>query len=451
MTDATLQAPARAAVTRENVYRAVWRWHFYAGLFTLPFLFILAVTGGTYLFRDEIDGLVHANLKTVEARSTTPLSPGALIAAAARAHPGKAATFRGAAAPDGSAEVTFRDGHGPGQVVYVDPYDGRVLGALPEGGSVMGYVRRLHSLALFGRLPTALIEIAAGWAIVLVATGIYLWWPRGQRGGVVTVRATPAKRVFWRDLHAATGAFAGLFIAFLALTGMPWSLVWGAGLKTVLAQTGGGYPSGVRANIPMSPVPTGVAIPSTGWTLQAAPMPQSTPQDAPPLGVDAAAKIFADMGFPAGYGLSLPAGPNGVYSASSYPDDVSGQRVAHIDQYSGMTLVDARFADYGAAAKAIEWGISVHMGQEYGRANQFVMLAACLALVGLCVSSAVMWWKRRPKGSLGVPPPPLDARATIGVVAIVAVAGLIFPLVGASLLVMLAFDALLMRRRRRAG
>lgn len=448
MTDATLQAPARAAVTRENVYRAVWRWHFYAGLFTLPFLFILAVTGGAYLFRDEIDGLVYADLKTVDARSSAPLAPDALIAAAEGAQPGKAALFRGASAPDAAAEVTLKVEQGPRQVVYVDPYDGRVLGALPEGGSVMGYVRRLHSLALFGRVANALVEIAAGWAIVLVASGVYLWWPRGQRGGVVTVRATPAKRVFWRDLHAVTGAFAGLFIAFLALTGMPWSLVWGAGLKTVLVQTGGGYPSGVRANIPMSPVPTGVAIPGTGWTMQAAPMPQSTPGDAAPLGVDAAAQIFADMGFPTGYGLALPAGPNGVYSASVYPDDVSGQRVAHIDQYSGMTLVDARFADYGAAAKAIEWGISVHMGQEYGRANQLFMLAVCVALVGLCVSSAVMWWKRRPKGSLGVPPPPLDVRATIGVVAIVAVAGVLFPLVGASLLAMLAFDALLTRRKR---
>ncbi|MDZ7925837.1 MAG: PepSY domain-containing protein [Agrobacterium sp.] len=38
-----------------------------------------------------------------------------------------------------------------------------------------------------------LIEIAAGWSILLVATGIYLWWPRRQSGGVVTVRAAHRK------------------------------------------------------------------------------------------------------------------------------------------------------------------------------------------------------------------------------------------------------------------
>ena len=59
---------------------------------------------------------------------------------------------------------------------------------------------------------------------MLIATGFYLWWPRPQRrGGVITVRGTPRRRVFWRDLHAVSGAFAGLVIGFLALTGMPWS------------------------------------------------------------------------------------------------------------------------------------------------------------------------------------------------------------------------------------
>ena len=30
---------------RDAVYRAVWRWHFYAGLLCLPFLILLSVTG----------------------------------------------------------------------------------------------------------------------------------------------------------------------------------------------------------------------------------------------------------------------------------------------------------------------------------------------------------------------------------------------------------------------
>jgi uncharacterized iron-regulated membrane protein len=36
-------------------YRTVWRWHFYAGLFCLPFVAVLALTGSVYLFKPQID------------------------------------------------------------------------------------------------------------------------------------------------------------------------------------------------------------------------------------------------------------------------------------------------------------------------------------------------------------------------------------------------------------
>ena len=40
------------------LYRALWRWHFFAGLICAPIVILLAVTGALYLFKDEInDGL----------------------------------------------------------------------------------------------------------------------------------------------------------------------------------------------------------------------------------------------------------------------------------------------------------------------------------------------------------------------------------------------------------
>ena len=41
-----------------RAYRAVWRWHFYAGVLVMPFLMLLALTGALYLFKDEIDQAV---------------------------------------------------------------------------------------------------------------------------------------------------------------------------------------------------------------------------------------------------------------------------------------------------------------------------------------------------------------------------------------------------------
>lgn len=39
-------------------YPTIWRWHFYAGLFCLPFVLWLSVTGSIYLFRPQIEALI---------------------------------------------------------------------------------------------------------------------------------------------------------------------------------------------------------------------------------------------------------------------------------------------------------------------------------------------------------------------------------------------------------
>jgi len=89
------------------------------------------------------------------------------------------------------------------------------------------------------------------------------------------------------------------------------------------------------------------------------------------------------------------------------------------------------------------------MGQQFGLANQIVLALACLAIILLAVSGGVMWWKRRPKGSLGVPPMPQNRRTLYGLAAILAVGGVIFPLVGASLIVMLILDLAIQKNGQR--
>ncbi|MBS7536623.1 PepSY domain-containing protein [Ancylobacter sonchi] len=452
-TPSSRNVPSSREGSGSDLYRAVWRWHFYAGLLVLPFLILLAVTGGAFLFHTEIDNLWHRDLKVVEIRQTTPLAAGAQLEAALAARPGTALKIITPATPDASSEIVVKTADGARRSVYVDPYDGRVLGELADRGTLMWTIRRLHSLVEFGTIANGVIEIVAGWSILLVGTGFYLWWPRKQTGGVVSVRGTPGKRVFWRDLHAVTGAFAGLAIAVMALSGMPWSVFWGEHVNEWANSANYGYPAGVYDNVPMSDEHLAHANGPTSWSLEQAKMPLSAaPTGHPigqPIGIDAAKAIFDGLGVAPGYTLSLPSGAAGVYSAAVYPADLSRQRVVHLDQYSGKPLIDMSYADYGPAAKAMEWGINVHMGQEYGLANQLVLLAVCLAIVLMAVAAGVMWWKRRPAGSLGVPPAPADPRAMRGLVLVMALFGLVFPLVGASLLAMLALDFAFARRPRR--
>ena len=453
----TTHAPSR-------FYRAVWRWHFYAGLLVLPFLAWLAVTGGLYVFKNEIDGYFYKELRTVPMVGGPVRQPAEIVAAALAAHPGDWFKYTPPARLGASAEVGIAARSGERLAVYVDPHDARVLGSIADRGSVAWTIRQLHSLKYFGSVARGAIEMAAGWALLLVATGIYLWWPRarrGQAGGILTVRGRPRQRIFWRDLHAVTGLVVGAALVFLAVTGMPWSVLWGAQVNRWANGNNFGYPAGVRVRVPMSGQQLADAGP-TAWSLAQARLPQSTPPahaghgaddehaahggTAASVGIDAATATVEQLGIAPGYTLTPPRGHAGVYTASAYPDDLSRQRVIHLDRYTGQPLLDMRYADYGPLGRWLEWGINVHLGQEFGAPNKVVLVLACLGIMLLCVSAAVMWWKRRPSGSLGVPPPPEDRRTLYGVAAMLAIGGVAFPLVGASLLVMLLVDLLLFGR-----
>ncbi len=448
-----------------SVYRAVWRWHFYAGLLVLPVLVMLALTGAVYLFAPEIDAVLYRDLIEVESRATSPAPPSAILASVEQATQGTVHQLDLPDRPDRAVKLLVGAG-GEAKTVYADPYDGRVLGSIPYGG-VMYTVRKVHSLQLLGFWASSIVEAVAGWVLVLVATGVFLWWPRGASGGVVNVRLPTKRRTFWRDLHAVTGAFSGAVIVFLVLTGMPWSMFWGARVQGWAAMRNLGQPAAPAAVTPGFLLPamiTGEGGHSHGapevdgttpWAMEHFMPPGSTMPAAggQAIGLDRAVAEFDRNGLPRPYAVQPPEGPNGAYAAVYTAKQAEATRTVYIDQYTGAVLADVAYADYGPVAKAIEWGVAAHEGRQYGAINRLVMLGGCIAILLLATTAPVMWWKRRPEGTLAPPPAPAEKGVRFAVLAIVAIAGVVFPLVGATLVAALAIDFLWQRtagRVRRA-
>jgi uncharacterized iron-regulated membrane protein len=460
-----------------SLYQAVWRWHFIAGLLVMPFLVMMAITGGLYLFKDEITHAVYRSMIDVPARAT-PWAPASLLIRNTEAVlDGPVLQFSAPAGPRQSASMIVRAPSGEALTAYADPYDGHFLGSTPYGG-VMQTIRKIHSLQRFGFWASCLIEIAAGWAIMLVGTGLYMWWPRGRKGGVVSVRGDPRQRVFWRDVHAVTGAFVGLVILFLAATGMPWSLFWGVKVQTWVGRhhlyapaapaftqreevmgitvpptpaaraLNGELPWTMQmAKAPTSAAPVGAVMPGMPG-MEAAPTTHTDADPRTPIGVDRALAAFRKMGVEGSFGLALPMGPKGAYVANYRPMKVENTRTIYLDQYTGKVLGDVRYRDWFAGGKAIEWGTGVHMGREYGAVNRYVMLAGCIGMVLLAISSFTMWWKRRPQGKLGLPAAPDDPRIARALLGVMIPVGLVFPLVGLSMIVALALELLFQVVRR---
>ncbi|MBX3479307.1 MAG: PepSY domain-containing protein [Caulobacter sp.] len=428
-----------------RLYGLIWRWHFYAGLLCLPFFILLATTGGLYLFRDELAPVLeHDRLIAPSGPGAVSLTPETLISRALAARPGRAIRFTPPPMPGRTAEVGIRGETGPVTSVFLDPASGLVVDQIAETSRPMAMISHIHSLAILGPGPNLLIEVVGGWAILLVAAGVFLWWPRGRKAGVVTVRASPARRVWWRDLHAVVGIFACGFLLFLAVTGMPWSGYWGQHYRDLINGWGLGTPAAVK---PAS-VASDVALAASragSWTMDATRAPLSQQLSGQTLPLTQVMQIASRRGMAAGYVIRLPDRPAGVFTVQRYPRQATGQRVLHIDRFTGKVLADVGFADYGALAKATELGIAIHTGGQFGRINQLMMAAACLAIIVMSIAAGVMWWRRRPSGRFGAPPAPRPAGPmSLSLFAVFALLlGLLFPLLGLSMVAALVIDRLL--------
>ena len=402
-------------------YRAMWRWHFYAGLIVLPVLAIMAVTGALYLYKPEIERTVYAN-RVMVAPEGTYWAPSRLVAAVERASGGQVTQVVRPSATDESWRMTVKAGSEAPVTWFVDPHNGHVLGTL-RGGGVMKTVRDLHSLIITGPVGNRLVEVVAGWAILLCITGFYLRWPRAGNPALA-IRGRPRGRRFWRDLHGTLGFASAGVVLFLALTGMPWTEVWGGDLRAVVTSNDLGRPK--IAQIPWEP-PAKEALP---WTLREG---GAGAGGSGGIGVDEAIATATARGVEGGFTLILPASPGAPYLVATAVQRARDARAIIIDAGSGAVVQDMDWRMFGAGAKAVEWGIATHQGQEYGEVNRLVMLAGCLCLLALCLTAPILWWKRRQGGRLA-PPPPATPAARRVVAALMLLVGLLFPLTGLSML-----------------
>lgn len=480
MSTTTAQRATSATGAANAGYRTLWRWHFYAGLFVMPFLVVLAITGTLYCFQPQIEPLLYPHRLIVEPQATPRLTEDALLAKARAAMPtdARAVTAPIASAPDRSTEFIFRLADGEKQSVYLNPYTGEVLGTLSVERRFMQVDRMLHRKLLLGKPGELLMELAACWTLVMIGTGIALWWPRGKttaRAALVP-RFSLQGRALWKNLHAVMGIWLALGALIFVLSGLPWTGSWGKQFKALATSVNLGAPPGSWGGLPLRSVLPGargetqaahgadqanmdsmpgmvmddLPLPLTPWAVGNTPVPQSADAhsaQALPLGRIVA--LVASLGVQSGYDIVLPSSATGVYTVSYFPADPKDERTLYIDQYSGTVLKDIRYGDYGAVSKAVSYGTSLHMGRYFGVANQILCAAISLGLAGMAVTGCVMWWKRRPQRSLGAPSRERAAPPMRGWKTSLVLLGIVFPLMGATLLAVWLADRTIFGRATR--
>ena len=470
--------------------RRIWRYHFYSALFAGPLLVMLAITGLVILYTQPIHDLTDASVRKVTPSiSSVPLDQ--QVQAAAKTH--KELSISQVVPPEAADRPTMVELTNGDQYyldVFVDPYTGTVLGERESGNDIVGISTRLHGWlnndAVTVTLPSlshvmnpdnpatvtipagdVVIEIAAIWGLVLALSGIYLWWPRKSQHNkpLFKVRWSKGGRLRWRDLHSSVGVVLALILAFFILSGMPWSRYWGGDFSTAASK--------VTPNKEIS-APTSATVTMGDVDRFGHRIPWATREDpqalsGSPTAAQPARMSWSDInrvataeGMLPGYSIlppadSLvdPAKPEyGAFVLSNpWPGKVQDEKVVYVDQFTGRTLATSSSAEWGKIQQVTEWGVQNHMGTQYGLVTRIIMTIGCVLTVVSFVTSIVLWWKRRPKGTTGLPKRQARSSATAGVGIIALVLAVMYPLWGVSLIAVLAVDGLVqwLRGRRKTS
>ena len=472
--DATLEGVGNEAKRGWPGYGTVWRWHFYAGLFCIPFVLILTVTGAIYLFKPQVEASFNQSYNNLAMTGNRATAEEHVMAALAAVPGSVLNSYELSESPQSAVHVFVGSGEEKFRVT-VHPETLEILQKEEEDWRLMKVVHRIHGDLLLGDRGSNLVELAASWAIVMFITGLYLWWPRNTSNlaGIVYPRLGRGQRVFWRDLHAVTGLWISFFVLFLLISGLPWAKSWGGLLKEVrqigAAQkvqqdwTTGRSSELADRKLMNTPVAEGKAVgdehadhshshadhnhshapatipkPKVDYSALDRLIVTVQPLNlAPPVMISPPSK-------------KLPSWAGGSATGWTARSDAQNRPLRvnlTLDAATGEIKSRKNFADKPLLDRIIGYGIAIHEGQLFGWFNQALGVFTALGLLLMIVSSVVLWWRRRSPGTLGAPNPTQVApKFAYGLIGIMVVLGVLLPFLGITMIIVWLIERWVLRR-----
>lgn len=394
----------------------LWKWHVIAGLISAPFIVLLAITGGIYLFKDTYEKGGKDNIvKVIPSNYVHSYEEQRNVADSilGKAHSAMIVSFN-----DSLATQFISGNFGDRKSIYIDPYSNKTTGIIADTEGAMYNIRKMHGELLLGTVGTLIVELIASWMVVLLITGMFVWWPlrKWKIQGFLVPRFNMGKKILFRDLHAIIAFWISTLLLLVLAGAFPWTEIVGFNFKKVQEITNTGFPKSWMGNELSKP----------------------SNQDIVPL--DKIVSIASELNLPGEVKIDFPRGPAGVYSiGNTYYTDLSLQQKFHYNQYSGELILHQNWEDVGILMRGRMWVMAFHQGQ-FGAWNWWLMLFIAVFLALTTLAAILSYFSKKPKNKWIIPKVPRSFNVTPGLVVLIVLLGLLFPLFGISVLIIVFLE-----------
>jgi len=361
-TPAVSAAPTARPPGRISLRKVVLQIHLWAGLIVGLVLAVQGLSGAIMAWRAPLDRVISRSLYLVEPGAVR-LSYGELAARARAARPGaELEELRAFAAPDTPVIFGFTDNI----YVHLNPYDGTVLGLRTRYGDALGWVEGLHKyLRLRPVLGEPIVGAVAIVFIVIIVTGVVLWWPATRRAlkAGLTLNWKLTGRPWNLSLHKTASIYVALIVFVSAVTGAPIALKW---------------------------------IQRSLTTAETTP-PAAADSGKDFVGFDVIARNL-DTLMPAAHDCYIPLPKKGLvksYAIAAEASHANARSYVWFNPADGAVLRFTPYARAGGGFRLYYWMLSLHTGQIGGWVAQILLSLGALAVPVLVYTGVASYLQRK--------------------------------------------------------
>lgn len=375
--------------------------HLWFGLSIGIIVFIVSGTGTMYVFKDEIQGILRKESMYVKKESITekPLSIDVLRE--------KVSLETNEKYPISSVEIpldknksyeflyyekdkkawNYFDEVKINKLVYVNQYTGEILGIYNEKYDLFPILKAIHwSLLLKSDWGKYVVGIPVVLFIIMLITGIILWWPKKSKKGRFWFNWKNVKT--WKrknyDLHNILGFYASFIALLLSLSGIYFAYPWVKNAFNVALSGSLELPKEKEIKSPDSLLVKNTSV----FDLTA----QET------------RKLYAGS---SSFRIPLNGKNKKGKELKNIPVTVYGEdgkfavrNQIVFDKYSGKLLSNKPHQELNTAEKYANANYDIHTGSYFGLAGKIIWFIAGLICTSLPVTGFLVWLGKKKKKAI---------------------------------------------------